>query len=132
MTAFRVVISDTKTSKAYQLPIEGSDNRKLIGKNIGDTINGDIFGMSGYILTITGGTDKDGFPMKRGLQGTGRRKILVSKGVGYKPQRKGVRRRKTIRGSEISSDISQINTAIIEYGSKPIEEIFNSIGGKSP
>jgi hypothetical protein len=29
-----------------------------------------------------------------------------------------------MRGREISSDISQINTVIVEYGQKPMSEIF--------
>lgn len=82
------------------------------------------WGLGGYMIKLTGGTDRDGFPMRGDLPGPGRRKILVAGGVGYHPKAKGVRRRKTMRGREISSDISQINAVIVEYGQKPLSEIF--------
>lgn len=124
MVDFRVVVSDSKTGKAYQRVVTSTEANKLIGKSIGDTIGGDIVGIDGYTLRITGGTDKDGFPMRGDLPGAGRKKIMVAGGVGYKPRSKGVRRRKSMRGREISSDISQINTVIVEYGQKPLDEIF--------
>ena len=80
--------------------------------------------MAGYTLKVTGGTDKDGFAMRGDLPGPARRKILVAGGVGYIPKADGVKKRKSMRGHEISSDISQINTVILEYGQKPLNEIF--------
>lgn len=124
MADFRVTVSDSKSKLAYQVAVTGPAANKLIGKNIGDTVNGDIAGMAGYTLKVTGGTDKDGFAMRSDLPGPGRRKILVAGGVGYVPKAEGVKKRKTMRGHEISSDISQINTVIIEYGQKPLTEIF--------
>ncbi len=124
MVDFRVVISDSKSAQAYQVVVSGSNANKLIGKNIGDTVSGDIAGLSGYTLKLTGGTDKDGFPMRSDLSGPGRRKILVAGGAGYKPRAEGVKRRKSMRGREISSDVAQINTVIVEYGQKPLSEIF--------
>ncbi len=124
MADFRVVVSDSKSTQAYQTVVTGAAVNKLIGKNIGDTVGGDVVGLAGYILKITGGTDKDGFAMRSDLPGPGRRKILVAGGVGYRPKADGVKRRKSMRGREISSDISQINTVIVEYGQKPLSEIF--------
>ena len=124
MADFRVTVSDSKSKLAYQVAVTGPAANKLIGKNIGDTVSGDIAGMAGYTLKVTGGTDKDGFAMRSDLPGPGRRKILVAGGVGYVPKAEGVKKRKTMRGHEISSDISQINTVIVEYGQKPLTEIF--------
>ncbi len=124
MADFRLTISDSKSKLAYQVAVTGTTANKLIGKNIGDTISGDIAGMAGYTLKVTGGTDKDGFAMRGDLPGPGRRKILVAGGVGYSPRAEGVKKRKSMRGREISSDISQINTVILEYGQKPLSEIF--------
>ncbi|CAH8577613.1 unnamed protein product [Schistosoma haematobium] len=51
----------------------------------------------GYIMRITGGNDKQGFPMKQGVLTNGRVKLLLSKGSScYRPRRKGERRRKSI------------------------------------
>src|SRR5574341_1644618 len=124
MVDFRVVVSDGKTAQAYQVAVTGTAANKFIGKSIGDTIGGDTVGLAGYSIKLTGGTDKDGFPMRPDLPGPGRRKILVAGGVGYHPKAEGVKRRKSMRGREISSDIAQINAVIVEYGSKPLTEVF--------
>lgn len=124
MVDFRVVVSDGKSAKAYQVAVTGANANKLIGRNIGDTIGGDAVGLAGYTLKLTGGTDRDGFPMRADLPGPGRRKILVAGGVGYRPKAKGVKKRKSMRGREISSDTAQINAVIVEYGQKPVGEIF--------
>ncbi len=124
MADFRLTVSDSKTAQAYQVTVTGAAANKIIGKNIGETINGDVAGLSGYTLKVTGGTDKDGFPMRPDLPGPTRRKILVAGGVGFHPKHDGERRRKSMRGKEISSDVTQINTVVVEYGQKPLEEIF--------
>lgn len=124
MADFRIVVSDSKTAQAYQVTVTGAAASKIIGKNIGDTISGDIAGLGGYTLKLTGGTDKDGFPMRPDLPGPARRKILVAGGVGFHPKADGVRMRKAMRGREISSDVTQINTVVVEYGQKPLAEIF--------
>lgn len=124
MADFRVTVSDSKSKLAYQVAVTGQAANKLIGKNIGDVIGGDITGMAGYTLKLTGGTDKDGFAMRGDLPGPARRKILVAGGTGYIPLADGEKRRKSMRGREISSEISQINTVIVEYGEKPMAELF--------
>ena len=124
MADFRVVVSDSKSKLAYQVAVTGPAANKLIGKNIGDVVSGDITGMAGYTLKVTGGTDKDGFAMRNDLPGPARRKVLVAGGVGYAPPADGVKKRKAMRGREISSDIAQINTVIEEYGPKPMSELF--------
>lgn len=124
MVDFRLTVSDSKTKLAYQIAVTGPAANKMIGKNIGDVISGDVAGMAGYSLKVTGGTDKDGFAMRGDLPGPARRKVLVAGGVGYNPVADGVKRRKSMRGREISSDISQINTVIVEYGEKPMTELF--------
>ena len=99
-------------------------------RKIGDKIRGDLISpdLGDYELKITGGSDTSGFPMRPGIPGTGKRKILLSGGVGFKPKRKGERRRKSVRGEIISSDISQINTIIVKEGKKKLEDIFGKKG----
>ncbi len=125
MVEFKVVISDPKSGKAYQKTISGANANKLIGKQIGDVINGTIVDLPpDYELQITGGSDKDGFPMRPDLPGAGRKRLLLSGGVGYNPKEKGVRRRKTVRGRVISKDIVQINMKVVKHGRIPLEEFF--------
>ncbi|MGB9838117.1 30S ribosomal protein S6e [Methanothermobacter sp.] len=122
--AFKVVISDKE--KSVQMEVEPSESRALIGLTIGDEFDGSVIGLKGYRLKITGGSDKNGFPMKKTVPGARRVRSLVSGGVGYKPARKGERRRKTFRGNTVSEDIVQINTVVIEKGEKPLEELLGA------
>jgi len=130
MADFRIIVSDINTGLAHQIEISGSHANGFIGKSIGNVVSGDAVGLPGYSLKIKGGTDKGGFPMRSGLPGSPRRKILVTGGVGFKSPVKGMRRRKTMRGEEISSDISQINVLVEEYGSKSIDELLGGGAGE--
>ena len=44
--------------------------------------------------------------------------------VGFNPTKDGQRKRKLVRGRTISSDISQVNLKVIDYGPKSIEELL--------
>ncbi|NVM16124.1 MAG: 30S ribosomal protein S6e [Candidatus Lokiarchaeota archaeon] len=94
------------------------------GMKIGDTIKGGLIGFPNYDFEITGGSDASGFPMRKDVHGPVKKKILVSKrAIGYKPRRKGEKRRKTVRGSEITFDMTLINLKILKYGET---ELFKS------
>ncbi|MFX1328916.1 MAG: eS6 family ribosomal protein [Promethearchaeota archaeon] len=87
------------------------------GMKVGDTIKGGVIGFPNYELEITGGSDSSGFPMRKDVQGPVKKRILVSKrGIGYKPKRKGQKRRKTVRGNEVTHDMALINLKVIKYG----------------
>jgi len=87
------------------------------GMNIGDIIKGGLIGFPNYEFQITGGADSSGFPMRKDVHGPVKKRILVSKkGIGFKPKRKGEKRRKTVRGNEISYDMTLINLKVIKYG----------------
>jgi small subunit ribosomal protein S6e len=75
-------------------------------------------------MEITGGSDRNGTPARRNLPISGRKKVLLAGGTGFIPARKGQRRRKTIRGNEITSDFVQINARVTTYGDKPLDEYF--------
>ena len=121
----KVVISRGKQS--YQVELKNPE--LLFGKKIGDSFRGTVFGIPGledYEFLITGGSTKDGFPMKKGLHGTVKKRLLLSRGVGYKPKgsKKKVRKKKMVRGEVIADDIAQVNTKVIKEGAKKLEEIF--------
>jgi small subunit ribosomal protein S6e len=121
----QIVVSDSKTGKAYK--IEGKDSEAstlFIGKRIGDLVDADILGLGGYVLEIKGGSDKDGMPMRKDVTGTARKRILITAPPGYRPKEKGKRRRKSVRGNEISTELSQVNVVVKEYGRKALEELF--------
>ena len=124
MANFAVVISDPESRKSYQTVVEQDKGISLIGKKLNDEISGDLFGLSGYTLKITGGSDKDGFPMHPSIQGQGRKKALLTEPPGFHPEFKGERRRKTVRGNTISQDIIQINCKVLKKGERSLEEIL--------
>lgn len=122
--AFKLIISQGENS--HQLEVETAESKKLIGLKIGEEFDAAPVGLAGYTLCITGGSDKNGFPMKKDVEGSRRIRSLLSGGVGFKPRRKGQRRRKTVRGNTISDDIVQINTVVVKKGSKSIEDILKN------
>jgi len=113
------IINDTN-GKSYKKEI----GEELIGKSLGDKIDGSVIGLDGYELEIRGGNDKQGFAMRKDVEGSARKRIFLSKGPGFRPERKGERRRKTIRGKVIDEDISMVNLKVIKKGKTPLEEIF--------
>jgi small subunit ribosomal protein S6e len=122
---FKVVISDPSTGLAYQKVISGANANKLIGKKIGDIVNGTIVELPpDYELKICGGSDKDGVPMRKDIPGNIRKKILLAGGAGYKPREKGLRRKKAVRGNTIGRDIIQINMKVEKHGKIPLAEFF--------
>ena len=123
MADFRAVISDSKDGKSYQVPVSGHHANSLIGKKIGDIVDGIFVGLPGYKLQITGGSDKDGFPMRKDLPGPRRKKLLVSKGIGFNSKKGGLRRRKNVRGNAISPDTLQINMKVTQHGMKPVGDL---------
>ena len=122
--AFKLVISEGENS--HQLEVEATESKKLIGLKIGDNFDASLVGLKGYTLKITGGSDKNGFPMKKDVEGPRRIKSLLSGGVGFNPKRDGQRRRKTVRGNTISDDIVQINVIVDQKGEKNIDELLKS------
>jgi small subunit ribosomal protein S6e len=120
MADFRLVISDPKTKKAYQIEVKSPDSERLIGMKIGDTVRGDAINIHGFEFQVTGGSDKEGFPMRKDVHGTKRVKALISGGPGFRPKHEGERRRKSIRGNQISEDIAQINMKVTKHGEKSL------------
>lgn len=121
---FRAVINDTKDGKSYQTPVSGHHANSLIGKRIGDVIDGIFVGLPGYKLTITGGSDKDGFPLRKDLPGPRRKKLLVSKSIGFRAKEGGLRRKKNFRGNTVSPDTVQVNLKVTQHGAKPVAELI--------
>ena len=122
--AFKLVISEGKIS--HQVEVEAAESKKLNGLTIGEEFDASVVGLAGYKLIITGGSDKNGFPMKKDVDGSRRIKSLLSGGIGFNPIRDGQRRRKTVRGNTVSEDIVQINTIVTQKGDKDINEILES------
>lgn len=121
MVEVRFVINDTKTGKTYQKAVE---DETLVGKKLGDSVSGDFLGLEGYELHIRGGSDFAGFPLRADIDGPVRKKALLGSGVGVKVDRKGMKKRKTVCGNQITLKTAQINLSVAKYGAKSLEDIF--------
>jgi len=126
MVDFKVVVNDTKNGKSHQVQVSGHHANSLIGKKIGDEVDGIFISLPGYKLQITGGTDKDGFAMRADLPGMSRRRILLSESKGFNAIEKGMRKKKSVRGNTVNQDIVQINMKVIKHSSKPIEKLIQT------
>ncbi len=124
MVEFKAVISNPKDGKSYQLDVTKHHANSLVGKRIGEEIDGIFVSLPGYKLSITGGSDKDGFPMRKDLPGIGRKRILLTEGTGFKTKHKGKRKRKLVRGNTISPEIVQINLKITQMGMKQVGDLL--------
>jgi small subunit ribosomal protein S6e len=118
MAKFKVIVSDSEEGKSSVVELEESRAAPFIGRKIGETMDGTVLGLSGHKVVITGGSDKSGFPMRPDVHGGIKKKILLGRGVGFKPSQKNIRRRKTIRGNIVTDDIAQINVKISEKPTK--------------
>ncbi len=108
MANFKITISDTK-GKSITKELKDNNANPLLGLLIGQETDASLIGLEGKIK-ITGGSDKSGIPMRGDLLGTARKPILISKGVGFQDTKKGLRKRKLLRGNTISEEIYQINS----------------------
>ncbi|MEM0441193.1 MAG: S6e family ribosomal protein [Candidatus Caldarchaeum sp.] len=125
----RMVLSDPWQKKASTIQLTPQQFSLLKGKRIGETIDGSAFGYKGFLIKITGGSDKDGFPMRPDVSGPRKVHVLLTGGVGFHPRRKppskrkkkrikrlvkGLRKRVTVRGNMISEATAQINAVLVK------------------
>ena len=114
MAKFKVIISDPETGTSKVVELEESRAAPLVGKRIGETVEGALVDLPAHKLQIVGGSDRDGVPMRPSVHGGVRRNIILSGGVGFNPKKAGERKRKAVRGNVITDEIVQVNTKIVE------------------
>jgi len=122
MAKFKIILSDPETGQSQIVELEGPRAVPLVGRKLGETIDGAALGFGGYKVKITGGSDKDGFPMRPDIHGGVKIRVVTAQGVGFHPASKGQRRRKTLRGNVITEETVQINMKIIEKPKKMEKE----------
>jgi len=103
-----------------------TDNEELIGIIIGSKVEGKQISadLEGYELTLTGTSDKAGFPGMPDIKGQALKRVILSRGRGMRNNAEGLRLRKTVRGNEISADTVQINLSVKKEGSKKFESMI--------
>lgn len=116
MTEFKLVIGDKKSGKCYQRVVQEEKADIFLGKKIGETVKGDTFDLKGFEFEITGGADYCGFPMRKDINGSVRKKVFIVNGVGTRSKSKGVRIRKTVCGNQIHENTTQICLKVTKSG----------------
>ena len=113
MAKFQLIVSDPKSKTSKAASLEGTKAQALVGKSIGEEVDGKLLGLGNMKLKITGGTDKDGVPMRHDIQGAARKRAILSGGVGFRPTAEGERQRKLVRGRVISEETIQVNSVVV-------------------
>ncbi|KAJ3506593.1 hypothetical protein NLJ89_g6786 [Agrocybe chaxingu] len=105
---------DLDDEKRFRVFYEKKISQEVPGDSIGDE-------WKGYIFRITGGNDKQGFPMKQGVLLPHRVRLLLSDGHScYRTRRTGERRRKSVRGCIVGPDIAVLSLVIVKQGESQI------------
>jgi small subunit ribosomal protein S6e len=113
LVSYKIVVSDPKTGKSEAQEVKDAYAQQLVGRKIGDVIDGTSIGLTGKIM-ITGGSDKAGFPMRGDTLGGGKNYVLLTRGVGYKTDEQGRKKRKLVRGNTITEETFQVNAKRVE------------------
>lgn len=116
------------TQKSLEFP-DQKQWAKLIDMKVGQEFDGAILGaeFAGYIFKITGGSDSDGFGMKRGVLTKSKLKLLLKEGSsGYFAKREGTPKRKTVRGCIIGHEIASLSLVILQKGEQEIAGVTDA------
>lgn len=115
-----------------QKVIEIDDDNRLrafYDKRMSHEVGGEALGddYKGYIFKISGGNDKQGFAMQQGVLTASRVRLLVTKGSkSYRPRKRGERKRKSVRGCIVGSDLSVLNLVVVKKGENEIEGLTDT------
>lgn len=116
-----------------QKMIEVDDDKKLhafYDKRMSQEVPGDSLGeqYKGYIFKITGGNDKQGFPMKQGVLHQGRVRLLLKKGHScFRERRAGQRKRKSVRGCIVGPDLAVLSLVIVRKGEAELPGVTDGV-----
>lgn len=131
----KINISYPTNATQKSLEIKTKEEQRVYGKKINEQFDGGALTpeFAGSILQIVGGNDYQGAPMTAAQATTKRIKLLLCKGdVGYRCRRNGVRRRKTVRGSVVSSEIQVLNVILVKPAEgKTIEGLTDVVKEKT-
>jgi len=118
---------------AQQKTIDIDDERRyrvFYDKRVAQEVPGDSIGdeWKGYIFRISGGNDKQGFPMKQGVLLPHRVRLLLADGHScYRARRTGERKRKSVRGCIIGPDIAVLSLVVVKQGEQEIPGLTDTV-----
>jgi small subunit ribosomal protein S6e len=113
--------------------IDVEDEKKLrpfMDKRISQEVDAGTLGneWKGYVVRISGGNDKQGFPMKQGILTNNRIRLLMAKNMScYRERRSGERRRKSVKGCIVDANLSVLSLVIVKKGEQEIDGLTNRL-----
>lgn len=133
--AIKIVIG-TKSGKCFQKELSAEESEALYGKALGEELRGETLGFSGVEFSITGGSDADGFPMRKDLPGSVKRSLLLTKGLGFRGKLRGkrfggLRKKKTVAGNTIYEKTHQVNLKVVK-GEEAVLKAFAPAEEEAP
>jgi len=124
-------IANPATGQQKLINIEDERRYRIFyDKRMSQEVPGDSLGdeFKGYIFRITGGNDKQGFPMKQGVLLPHRVRLLLSKGHScYHEKRDGERKRKSVRGCIVGPDIAVLALIVVKQGEEGIPGLTDTV-----
>jgi small subunit ribosomal protein S6e len=112
---------DLDDEKRFRIFFEKRISQEVPADSVGDE-------WKGYIFRITGGNDKQGFPMKQGVLLPHRVRLLLSDGHScYRPRRAGERKRKSVRGCIVGPDIAVLSVVIVKQGDNDVPGLTDNV-----
>jgi small subunit ribosomal protein S6e len=115
-----------------QKTIEIEDEKKLASffdKRMSQEVDLGVLGSewAGYVAKITGGHDKQGFPMRQGVLAASRVRLLLPVGEGFRNGRHGERIRRAVRGCIVSHDLAVLHLALIKKGAAEVPGLTDRV-----
>jgi len=124
-------IANPATGQQKLLTIDDERRYRIFyDKRMSQEVPGDSIGdeFKGYIFRITGGNDKQGFPMKQGVLLPHRVRLLLSKGHScFHEKRSGERKRKSVRGCIVGPDISVLALVVVKQGDNDVPGLTDNV-----
>jgi len=120
------------TVKSFEIADDVIRRGNVYENRLGNDVEGHVFGpqFEGYVFRLTGGSDKQGFPMVQGVLAASRVSLLLARGAtGFNTfrGRSGERRRKAIRGCILGPDIGNLNVTVQKVGKAPVEGVTDVV-----
>lgn len=112
---------DLDDERRYRIFYEKRMSQEVPGDTLGDE-------WKGYVFRISGGNDKQGFPMKQGVLLPHRVQLLLGDGHScYRARRTGERKRKSVRGCIVGSDIAVLSLIVVKQGEQEIPGLTDNV-----
>ncbi|CAJ0949109.1 unnamed protein product, partial [Mesorhabditis belari] len=127
----KLLVSYPATGQNKVIDIEDEKKiRPFYEKRMAQEVEADALGdeWKGYVVRISGGNDKQGFPMMQGVLTNGRVRLLLKKGQKcYRQRRTGERKRKSVRGCIVDQNLSILNLVVVKKGEQDIEGLTDTV-----